>query len=131
MVKTCNKCKEEKPYSEFSKDKIRKDGYRYECKSCLKAYYEVNKDKKKAYREANKDKRKSYAKTYRAANKEWIKEKDKTYYEANKDKIIARISAYANKRRKTDALYRLKINLRTRTYQAFRNKGYSKNTKTQ
>lgn len=229
MVKTCSKCKEEKPYSEFYKDKTRKDGLEYKCNSCQKsynkdyyeankekcnaqskawreankeklkayrkAYYEANKDrintqtkayrkankekikaKKKAYQEANKDKLKTYNKAWREVNKDIIKAKskawreankekkkalDKAYYEANKDKIITQAKAYgeankekrkaynnsyrkANKdkinayknayqkqRRKTNPLFRLKDNLRSRTWNAFKNKGYRKNTKTQ
>jgi len=195
MVKTCSKCKEEKSYAEFHKNKSSKDGYEFRCKSCrkeqgkkyyeaykekIKAYREANKEKikaiKKAYYEANKDKKKAQVKAYREANKEKIKAKDKayyeankekrkaynkSYYEANKDKIITQAKAYreankekrkaynksyikANKdkinayknayqkqRKKTNSLYKLKANLRCRTYQAFKNKGYSKNTKTQ
>lgn len=34
MSKTCTKCKVEKPYTDFHKDKYQKDGYRCSCKSC-------------------------------------------------------------------------------------------------
>ena len=36
--KTCIKCKEHKPLSEFVKDKSREDGLSYWCKSCSKEY---------------------------------------------------------------------------------------------
>ena len=45
----------------------------------------------------------------------------------NKEKSNEQI----RKRRKIDHLYKLKENLRGRTYKAFKKKGYSKNTKTQ
>lgn len=35
-MKKCSKCKEQKPYSFFSLDKNRKDGYCYYCKSCMR-----------------------------------------------------------------------------------------------
>lgn len=35
-MKICNSCKSEKPYSEFHKRPSSKDGYRYECKECVK-----------------------------------------------------------------------------------------------
>jgi len=131
MVKTCCKCKEEKPYAEFNKKKSSKDGYQHKCKSCEKAYQEANKDKikatKKAYYEANKEKIKDKDKAYYEANKD----KRKAWCEANKDKIKDYYKAYQKQKRKTDALYKLKHNLRARTYKAFKNKGYSKNTKTQ
>lgn len=33
-MKTCSRCKEEKPFSEFYRAKERKDGYRHMCKPC-------------------------------------------------------------------------------------------------
>jgi len=35
-TKFCPICKEDKPTSEFYKDKVIKDGYRYSCKICEK-----------------------------------------------------------------------------------------------
>jgi len=138
-MKRCAKCKVEKELTEFYKGKRYKGGLRPQCKSCEKAccktYREANKDKKKAYYEANKDKisawKKTYAKTYREANKDRIKAKNKAYYEDNKEKIKVRQKAYQRERRKTDSLFKMKRNLRARTYQAFSRKGYSKDTKTQ
>lgn len=63
-MKTCYKCKIEKSFSEFAKNKSRKDGYNGMCKSCKNTYtqnhYKENltyyKDKavrnKTAYKEA-------------------------------------------------------------------------------
>jgi len=34
MEKVCSKCKLSKPLSEFSKDKSKKDGLHYTCRSC-------------------------------------------------------------------------------------------------
>ena len=36
-MKTCIKCKIEKPFEAFSKNKNSKDGHAYECKECMKA----------------------------------------------------------------------------------------------
>jgi hypothetical protein len=113
-MKMCNKCKETKLLDMFSRDKYKKDGYQNQCKACIKAYREANKEKilesVKAYREANKDKiakrKKAYneankdkIKAYYEANKEKIAERRKAYYEANKEKILEREKAYreANK----------------------------------
>ena len=38
MIKTCTRCNESKPLTEFNADKIRPDGYAYWCRSCVKAY---------------------------------------------------------------------------------------------
>ena len=82
-MKTCNKCKEELPFSDFHKNKRKKDGYQDYCKLCKKAedkrYYEANGEKWRAhYRQVGKD------------NREWFKElkskescakcKDNRYY---------------------------------------------------
>ncbi len=126
-MKKCSKCEEVKSFEEFYRDKSRKNGFRFQCKSCVKAYgeankdrikarskayheankdkvntkkkayYEANKDRKKAYREANKEKIKDKKKAYYEANKNKIKAKNKTYYEANKDKIKAYYEANKDK----------------------------------
>lgn len=101
MVKVCTKCKIEKEVTEFHKRKIKKDGLSSSCKDCFKQYYQ--------------------------ANKEHIKETSRKWLQANKEHH----NEYRRKRKKTDALYKMKGNLRTRTSLVFRNKGYSKNTKTQ
>lgn len=33
-MKTCSKCRREKPLNEFYRDALKKDGYQYTCKSC-------------------------------------------------------------------------------------------------
>jgi hypothetical protein len=37
-MKRCTKCNEEKPLTDYYKDKSKSDGYRTECKSCKKMY---------------------------------------------------------------------------------------------
>ena len=63
-TKICCKCKEEKPVSEFHKDKNSSDGYTYQCKACrnakYKEYYHANTDKIKEKRDRDKDYRKEY-----------------------------------------------------------------------
>jgi hypothetical protein len=45
-MKTCSKCGEPKPLSQFSKDKAQKDGFYGTCKNCVgikrKEYYQKN-----------------------------------------------------------------------------------------
>ena len=157
MNKSCTKCKVYKEATEFSKDKKVKDGRRSYCKLCVKEYqkenkdklneyqkeyYKSNKDKIKEYQKENKDKikenRKEYYKEYYKKNKENKKEyykenkdKIKEYYKENKDKLKERQKEYIKNRKLSDPLFKMKCNLRARTSQAFKNKGYSKNTKTQ
>jgi hypothetical protein len=46
-MKTCSKCGIEKPLTDFNKDKVKKDGLQYRCKTCNKKYLnEYNKTDK-------------------------------------------------------------------------------------
>ena len=160
-MKTCTKCKIEKEVTEFTKDKKTKDGLTYTCKFCYKEYRENNKQRikeiHKEYNETNKERISEQKKQYYLANKERIKEyiennkerrkeQRKEYYKNNKERLKAiqneydknnkeRIKQYKKEyireRRKVDPLFKMSCNLRNRTSQAFKNKGYSKNTKTQ
>ncbi len=102
MNKTCTKCGETKPTTEFHKDKSKSDGLYPGCKVCRNArnrtHYEANSEKQKArhkdYREANPEKEKARNKAYYEANPEKIKARNKAYYEANSEKIKARTKAY-------------------------------------
>jgi hypothetical protein len=48
VVKTCCRCRQEKPLSEFNKRTGSKDGYQGCCRPCTSAYYRGNSDKHKA-----------------------------------------------------------------------------------
>jgi hypothetical protein len=56
-MKICSHCKKEKEYNEFSKDKSKKDGYRYLCKICVSI---LSKEQRKIYYKTNKEKYKDY-----------------------------------------------------------------------
>ena len=123
-MKKCTKCKVDKEITEFSKDKQKKDGMRPICKECNEEYRKENKDKikeqKKEYYKKNKDKIIKRQNEYK-----------KEYYKKNKDKIIKRQNKRTKNRKLSDPLFKMKCNLRSRTYKAFKHKGYSKKTKTQ
>ena len=118
-----------KAYYEANKKKInaRNKAWRESNKDKIiaykKSYYQANKDKAKASSNVN---CKAYQKAYREANKE----KMKSYRKSNKEKINAQRNAIRNAKRKTDHLFKLKCNLRSRTYLAFKSKGYKKESKT-
>lgn len=46
LLRTCIRCGQEKPLSDFTKNKRTKDGYTSHCKECHKKYYYLNKEKK-------------------------------------------------------------------------------------
>ena len=58
---------------------------------------------------------------------ERTKEYNKKYRKSNREKI----NKHHKERRLSDPFYKMMCNIRTRTSNAFRDKGYSKNTKTQ
>ena len=66
-MKTCSECKEEKPFSEFSKNRTRKDGYQYRCKACLSK-------RGMLYRKKNKEKERERKRKYKQENKDRIRE---------------------------------------------------------
>ena len=134
-MKKCSKCKVEKELNNFTKQKKNKDGLKSVCKDCTKEYareyYKSNieslKQCKKEYYQANREQRKEQRKEYYKANKQQIKE----YYQANKEKINNKTAEYNKIKRLKNPLFKMTHNLRSRTYQAFKTKGYNKNTKTQ
>lgn len=87
-MKTCSKCKEEKPFSDFSKNRSRKDGFYYYCKACVKesfkSYYKKNKEtiieRQRKYRQENKDLIRERHRKYRQENKDLIRELEHKYY---------------------------------------------------
>lgn len=80
-MKTCKKCKEQKPVTEFYKNHKNKDGLRPECKACrIKAaqqWYKANSEKAQnssdIWRESNSEKVKRMTKAYRDANPDMIR----------------------------------------------------------
>jgi hypothetical protein len=65
-MKVCSKCKQEKPYKEFSKDKNSKSGRRSHCKSCIAVYRRTSEAPR------------VYNKNYRSDVKEWLLDYKKT-----------------------------------------------------
>ena len=100
--KVCTKCNEDKPLTEYNRDKSKKDGHRNICKVCRsadgKAYRETNRDRiaasKRAYYEANREKYAANGKAWREANSEKVAAYQKAYYEANREKYAANGKAW-------------------------------------
>ena len=144
-MKTCVNCNSEQPIANFSLTVKSKDGYQAKCKLCVNTY-------NKEYYLANKEKIKTDCKIYKSKNLIEIREKDKNYTANNKDKIsqykktyyknnINKYKEYDIKNRdrknaqalkrtlhklKTDPIYRLQFNIRSRIKAAFRLKKATK-----
>ena len=138
-MKTCSKCKIEKPLTEFYKKGNTKDGLHSECKSCIKErsmnYYYHNQEavieRQKKYREANREALTEQQQKYYQENKEAKLEQSKRYWQDNKEAILERKYRYNKKRKEADPLFKLRHNLGCRTSMAFKRKRWVKNTKTQ
>lgn len=98
-MKTCSKCKQDKPLDAFHK---RLDAYAYVCKECKSSYVkekiatrtpeQVARDREKAKRNhANsRDKRLASMREYASANSEKLSAYRKSYYESHKHEWVAR-----------------------------------------
>lgn len=97
-IKTCTKCKYERPISEFGK---RGMGLNSRCKNCIKEYksnyYSINsheiRKKHRQYYKSNFEKIKKKSRKWKTLNNEKVRDTSKKYYQLNKD----RIKTYAKK----------------------------------
>lgn len=79
--KVCLRCRQEKPLTEFTKNKARSDGLDAYCKTC-------EREKRKALRESG------YYKEYAEKNRAKINAQARKYYHADPEKFRARRRAY-------------------------------------
>ena len=84
-MKTCTKCKLNKPLDKFHKDTRNKTINTHSwCKECTKKYHKV-------YYQANKthikERQKIHDKTYRQANKERVAKRKEKYYHSNSERL--------------------------------------------
>jgi hypothetical protein len=137
-LKKCSKCGEEKPLSEFFKDKHSSTGFTCQCKQCqkersnknkdkiteyhkewylknkdilskkAKIYYLENKEQFKQYAEENKEKISQRMKQWNLDNIETVKEKRKEYYKENKKYILERDKKYREEHKEERAEYNKK-----------------------
>lgn len=133
-TKICSKCEEVKNICEFGKDKTRKSGYSYLCKSCLikksSDYKKNNREKVlngyKDYRKKNSDKLKESRKEYVKNNQDKISEYKKKYYSENKSYFLN----WEREKRKIDPIFKLSGNMRKRINSFVKLIKFTKKTKT-
>lgn len=100
-------------------------------KEYQKQWYQDNKERileqTKQYRLDNKEKISERKKQYRLDNKERIKEYQKEYNLDNKERIREQSNQYQKEQYHSDPLFKFKMNCRSRTRQAFKQKSWKKN----
>lgn len=90
-MKTCTKCNQSKPYSEFPKHRGRRDGYNNLCKSCKRGDYYKNADRERSRRRAkyqeNIEKERAANRAYQENNRELVRQSSKNWRANNPDKM--------------------------------------------
>lgn len=152
-MKRCTICQDTKPYSEFHRQASRTDGYANWCKPCKKIkkrddylknrtsilasmaeYRRANPEKvsdiKKNSRLKKIDQYKARARESYLKNRGRVLEYQANYRKENWPEVLKRNTQYVRRRLRQDPLFRMTYAVRNRTFVAFRNKGFGKNTKT-
>ena len=100
-TKYCCRCGQDKPTTEFSKDRTRKDGFQCYCKACNKAWVENNKKQHaascKAWVENNRERHMASCRAWQKANPEKQAANCKAWQQKNPENI----QAYTAKKRAT------------------------------
>ena len=117
-----------KNYYANNQSKIKK--YYKKSKKRIKEYRKINKPKydklRKEWEVRNGDKMTQYSIKYRKTNKNKLNKKAKIWRKANRK----RINIYEKEKAKNDPLFKLGKNIKTRISNLFRDKGYSKKSRT-
>ena len=133
-MKRCTKCKVEKEYSDFGKDKRAKDGLTHQCKDCRNKHHrlyrqtENGQQKIKEYELKNKDKISKQRRERYANNREHELAVNRKWAEQNKDRIRETNRKYQQHQRDNNINYKLRCNLKGRIYDAVKNNTKSKRT---
>ena len=122
-TKICYKCGIEKETFEFTKDKSKKDSLSNFCKECK---FLVN----KKWRTENSEKHKECQKNWYNKNDHKRSLYYKEYRNINRKLITQRVTEYVKNRKNIDVIFKLRRNLRSRTYHVLKLKNIIKSNKT-
>ena len=97
--KTCTKCKQEKPLSEFARDKYKKSGFVSQCKECInQRSKDIRRRERKLFSQLS------------AEQQEAKKTRNRARYQKNKEQLLANNKKWAkenpDKRKEIDRRYR-------------------------
>ena len=129
-LKSCSKCREDKPKEEFHKDDTTPDGKHRYCKVCRK-------DLSSKYYLNNKEKIDTASKKYNRNNKKGNARRQREWYQRNRESMLAMRqgndwkeyqATYKRERRRNDPTFRLLNNIRNGVWSCL--KGRTKNSRT-
>ena len=140
-MKACSKCKVKKDFSEFGRLTASKDGYRSECKICIKQYRSEKSEYIIEYRKKYAIKNKENRKLYKLINKDKIREQDRKYRLENKEKynqwrldnkkkINDNANKYQKNRKSNDSLFKLRCTITSLIGNCIKRQGYKKTSRT-
>jgi hypothetical protein len=129
-LKICSKCRKEKPFELFAKNKSTKDGFDAWCKECKHQQYIENKKERANYQRIYMREHPEIHKKYELKNTERLKEYRKDYFIKNKEKILNYNRKYIKNRRKEDDLFKFKQNVRILINQSFKRGKFKKKNHT-
>lgn len=138
LEKTCSKCNETKPVTEFHRRTGSKDGLVNRCKSCAsehgKKWYCANREHDlesgRVWYELNRERRSQTIKMWGDKNKTRRSDSGKQHYQANKTQIHERMKLYRRTRRTVDFVYAALMLARRTIQGSLRRKGFTKRSKT-
>ena len=120
FLKKCGKCFVKKEYSDYHRDKKKKDGHRLICKECVREYQKNRysdpliraeiRRKSKIYREKNKEKEISRAKEWAVRNKERLRKYKKIYYQENKERLQEKHKVWLSENKERNKDYHRRYN---------------------
>ena len=103
MTKTCNRCRQVKPLTDFNMNKSAKDGHQWQCRECFKelnrsyvlANAEQIKARKREHYKANAKHVREQQREYKQRTREQRRERDREYLRMWSAKHPGRMTAYA------------------------------------
>jgi hypothetical protein len=127
MEKNCTKCGLTKDVSEFHKCPECKDGYRNQCKDCVKdrmlLWRQNNPDYHKEWVNNNKDKDNERKKNHYELNRDKYIQRSTDYRKNNKDHVNQVVRDYRKKRFSEDEVFKMTFNVRRRIRDILKLKG--------
>jgi hypothetical protein len=116
QLRICRTCKQEKPLSEFNKDKRHSSGYATQCKECKRAYDKSRYEKVKNNSEFR-AKKLEHGQKYRETHKEQIK-KYSTEYNMRPEVVTRKATWYQEKMSKMSIKERLELMVKRASHRA-------------